>query len=283
MRPSFLAHLRPQAWPLLSAHLFMGTLLAKGWPPSRSSLVAWLIAVVLLGGGAFALEGAYGPPEAEDEPQRRSPPFLTPLGFTLLGGSLLWSVAFIPLRPGGRYFFEIVMTCVLISVLHSVPPIRLRARPGWDLLLQGLGFGFFAPMAGWCATGRGLEPRLVDLCVGGFFLFAALYPLTRIPRREGPPRPAEPSLISRLGVATSLTYALGAALVAHLWFAQALLKAHAPVAPLLVSLLAWLGVLLPWRARWSQWTPAQAKAGLYRGLVAWAITDLSLLVLLWPN
>ena len=67
------------------------------------------------------------------------------------------------------------------------------------------------------------------------------------------------------------------------WFAQACIKAHANPLYLLISLAAWLGILIPWRLHWQKVSAQQAESGMYRGLAAWAITDISVLVLLWPK
>jgi chlorophyll synthase len=195
----------------------------------------------------------------------------------------------------------------MMSVLYSVPPIRLKARAGWDLVINCLGFGFFTPMAGWAITGKPLTAPVVDACVGFGFLFAALYPMTQIYQVAEDSARGDQTLVIRMGVGRSLTCAIGAALVAHLWFLQSVLKDHhTPIevfvmtaqgvcvqgtfpkggpspAFLAFSLLAWLAVLVPWRLRWSRWTDGQHEAGMYRGLLAWGVTDLSLLILLWPR
>jgi hypothetical protein len=44
-----------------------------------------------------------------------------------------------------------------------------------------------------------------------------------------------------------------------------------------------MAVLLPWWAGWRKWSQARHEAGMYRALAAWAITDISLLALLWPR
>ncbi len=283
---AYLLHLRPAEWPTMSAHFLLGTLLAKGWPLAKGSFSAWVIFVVLMNGGTLALNSAFDQDEGDIgylKAPPKPPKYLAHFGYGLLTASLLWSLVFIRVKPGGHYFFEIVMTCVLMSVLYSVPPIRLKARAGWDLLINCGGFGFFTPMAGWVFTGRGLEPALISLCIGFGLLFAALYPLTQIYQVEEDTSRGDRTLVIRLGVGRSLSYAILATLSAHLWLAQACLKAHANPAYLLLSLGAWLGVLIPWRLRWARVTAPQAEAGMYRGLAAWAITDLSVLILLWPR
>lgn len=244
--------------------------------------------VLLLQTGSTALEAAWRP---EGAPRR----FLAPFGFVLLGASLLSSTYFIRLGPSGRYVFEIAMTCGLASLLHSIPPIRLGRRAGWSLLLQSICFGFFPPMAGWCAAGGTLGPKLVELCLGYFFLLAALACVLQIERREADLIRGHPTLVGNLGVPRSLTFALGAVVVGHLYFLQAVLRHQrslseaaltggAPSPALLVlSFAAWLGLLLPWRLRWNTWTAPQVEGGRFRALAAWAITDASLLALHWPR
>ena len=245
---AYLLHLRPTEWPIMTAHFFLGALLAKGWPAFTTgavgvngSFAAWTIFVVLMNGGTLALNSAYDQDKGDIgylKAPPKPPKYLAHFGFVLLAASLVWSMVFIRVKPGGHYFFEIVMTCVLLSILYSVPPIRLKARAGWDLLINCVGFGFFTPMAGWVFTGRGLEPVLMSLCIGFGLLFAALYPLTQIYQVEEDTQRGDQTLVIRFGIDRSLTYAIIATLSAHLWFAQACLKAHANPLYLLISLAA---------------------------------------------
>ncbi|HEU4952713.1 MAG TPA: UbiA family prenyltransferase [Holophagaceae bacterium] len=283
----YLLHLRPAEWPIMTAHFFLGTCLAVGaaWPWAWAA-AGWALFVVALNGGTLALNSAFDQDEGDIGYLKNPPPpprRLALFGYLLLAAGFLGSMAFTAIKPGGHYFFEIMMTCVLMSVLYSVPPIRLKARAGWDLLINCLGFGFFTPMAGWVLTGRGLERGLVDLCVGFFFLFAALYPLTQIYQVAEDTQRGDQTLVIRMGVGRSLTYAVLAALVAHLWFAQAALRAGRNPVFLVISLVAWLGLLLPWRARHARMSDAEHESGMYRALAAWAVTDLSVLILLWPR
>jgi 4-hydroxybenzoate polyprenyltransferase len=276
---AYLLHLRPLEWPIMTAHFFLGTLLAAGWAlPARSTLLGWFVFVALLNGGTLAINSAFDQDEG-DIGYLKSPPkppeHLLAFSSVLLGGSVL--LGWLLPRP----FFWINLACVAMSVLYSAPPVRLKARAGWDLLINCLGFGLLTPLAGWALTGRPFSPSIVAASVGFAFLFATLYPMTQIYQVAEDSRRGDRTLVIRVGVGQSLALALGAMVLAHLWFgwAVALLK-RSPV-PLFLSLGAWLVVILPWMARWRRWTDAQHEAGMYRGLVAWAITDLSLLALLW--
>jgi 1,4-dihydroxy-2-naphthoate octaprenyltransferase len=288
---AYLLHLRPLEWPIMTAHLLLGTLWAAGlraFAPGAwtFTLLGWFVFVVLLNGGTLAINSAFDKDEG-DIGYLKAPPkpprYLLHFSMVLLAASLTLALLFLKVPPKGKYFFEIVLACVLMSVLYSVPPIRLKARAGWDLIINCVGFGFFTPMAGWAITGRPLTAPVVDACVGFGFLFATLYPMTQIYQVAEDSARGDQTLVIRMGVGRSLSYALGALVVAHLWFAWAALKHGANPAFLGISLAAWLAVLVPWRLRWQRWTDAQHEAGMYRGLLAWGITDISLLILLWPR
>lgn len=282
----YILHLRPLEWPIMTAHFLLGTFLAVGTRLPKSTWAAWFIFVIALNGGTLALNSAFDQDEGDigylKQPPK-PPKHLAAFGYLLLAVSLAWSFTFAKASHGGKYFFEIVMTCVLMSILYSVPPIRLKARAGWDLVINCVGFGFFTPLAGWTFVGRGLEPTIMGLCIGFGLLFAALYPLTQIYQVEEDSRRGDSTLVIRMGVGRSLTYAIIATLAAHLWFVKACLHARVNPLPLLISLAAWLGLLIPWRLTWQKWDDKKAEGGMYRGLWAWAITDISVLILLWPK
>ena len=123
----------------------------------------------------------------------------------------------------------------------------------------------------------------MGVAIGFGFLFGALYPPTQLYQMDEDRARGDRTLAIVLGEGPSLGFAAGLALAAHLWFGWGALQLGRTPLPLLLSLAAWLGVLLPWWARWRRWSPRQHQAGMYRALAAWAVTDLSLLLLLWPR
>jgi 1,4-dihydroxy-2-naphthoate octaprenyltransferase len=118
--------------------------------------------------------------------------------------------------------------------------------------------------------------------VGFAFLFATLYPMTQIYQVEEDSRRGDRTLVIRVGVGRSLALALVAALIAHGCFAVGLQAEGRRILPLGLSLLGWIALLLPWMKHWKVMTDQQHEAGMYWGLGAWALTDISLLALLWP-
>ena len=276
----YLLHLRPLEWPIMTAHFLLGALLATGRGlPLKPSLLGWLVFVVLLNGGTLAINSAFDQDEG-DIGYLKSPPKPPEhlLGFStaLLAASagLGW---FLP-RP----FFWINLACVAMSLLYSVPPVRLKARAGWDLLVNCLGFGMLTPMAGWALTGRPFNTGILAVSAGFACLFATLYPMTQIYQVAEDQRRGDRTLVIRLGIGSSLFLALIAMLLAHACFAGGFLSAKRPILPLLLSAGAWLAVLVPWMLRWRRRSDAQHEAGMYQGLAAWAVTDLVILFFLWP-
>ncbi|BDU69343.1 hypothetical protein GETHOR_14440 [Geothrix oryzae] len=277
---AYLLHLRPLEWPIMTAHFLLGALLASGWPlVAGPALLGWLVFVALMNGGTLAINSAFDQDEGDIgylKAPPKPPDHLLTFSAVLLAASAL--LGFLLPRP----FALLNLGCVAMSILYSVPPARLKARAGWDLLINCLGFGLFTPLAGWALTGRPFSPAILRAALGFAFLFATLYPMTQIYQVAEDARRGDRTLVIRVGVGRSLGLALGAALIAHGLFAAAVLAKGRNPGFLAISLVAWLAVLLPWLARWRTWSDHRHEAGMYWGLGAWAVTDLSLLVLLWP-
>ncbi|HJW44732.1 MAG TPA: UbiA family prenyltransferase [Geothrix sp.] len=277
---AYLLHLRPLEWPIMTAHFLLGTLLAAGLDlPIRASFLGWFVFVALMNGGTLAINSAFDRDEGDIgylKAPPRPPEHLAAFSAVLLGASAL--LGFLLPLP----FALINLGCVAMSVLYSVPPARLKARAGWDLLINCLGFGLLTPLAGWALAAKPFSLAILLAALGFAFLFATLYPMTQIYQVAEDTRRGDRTLVIQVGVGRSLALALVAALLAHGCFAAAVSAAGRRPLLLLPSLLAWGGVLIPWLRNWRTWTDARHEAGMYWGLAAWAVTDLSLLVLLWP-
>ncbi|MCE1203567.1 MAG: UbiA family prenyltransferase [Holophagaceae bacterium] len=276
----YLLHLRPLEWPIMSAHFLLGTLLAAGWTlQARPTLLGWFVFVALMNGGTLAINSAFDQDEGDIgylKAPPKPPEHLAAFSSCLLGVSAL--LGFLLPLP----FALINLGCVAMSVLYSVPPPRLKARAGWDLLINCVGFGLLTPLAGWALTGRPFTRPILLASVGFAFLFATLYPMTQIYQVAEDSRRGDRTLVIQVGVGRSLGLALLSAVAAHGFFWVGILALGRDPRFLIPSLLAWTAVLLPWLRGWHTWTDQQHEAGMYWGLAAWAVTDLTLLALLWP-
>jgi 4-hydroxybenzoate polyprenyltransferase len=277
---AYILHLRPLEWPIMTAHFLLGALLAAGFslPWGRVAL-GWFIFVVLMNGGTLAINSAFDNDEG-DVGYLKSPPrvpkYLLHVSAVMLAAAFLLSRFLMP-----PVFAMVTAACVLMSVLYSVPPARLKARAGWDLIINMLGFGLLTPLAGWGLTGEPLEPWFWKICIGFAFLFGALYPATQIYQIEEDAARGDSTFVIRLGVANSLIAALLMHLAAHAMFIWALWEWGAIILPLMYSLSAWTIAILDWLINWRSLSQEQHEKRMYWLLACWAVTDAVLLWTLW--
>jgi hypothetical protein len=288
-RLDYLLHTRPVEWPIVAVHTAVGYLLAVGienavrsdrLAPAILGVVLW---VVCLNGGTLALNSAYDRDEG-DIAYLRQPP-RPPAGLAVFG------IGFMVLGLAGSFAlpleYRIVYAmCLGLSILYSAPPFRLKAVPGADWIINMWGFGTLTPYAGWAATGLplGTVGRLILL---GFCpLFAALYPLTQLYQLEEDARKGDRTFALWLGMRRSLLVVLSAAALAFGFFMLAALQSRWKSADywrwalLALAALAWGLVLFPWFQRLAHMSNRDHQRGMYRALLAWAITDLAV-VLAW--
>jgi 4-hydroxybenzoate polyprenyltransferase len=285
----YLLHTRPVEWPIVAAHTAVGYLLAVGLQnavrgaglgPALLGIGLW---VICLNGGTLALNSAYDRDESDVAYLRqppRPPAHLAGFGLSLMLAGLVGAI----LLPTG--YRAAYAGCLVLSVLYSVPPARLKAVPGADWAINMVGFGTLTPYAGWAATGIPVGPVGGLVLLGFCPLFAALYPLTQIYQFEEDARRGDRTLARTLGVRRSLLIAIGTTLAAFLLFAAAGLRAGWNSADgwrwwlLEFAAIGWGLVLWPWLRRCQGMSASEHQRGMYRALFAWALTDLAV-VLAW--
>lgn len=288
-RLDYLLHTRPVEWPIVAAHTLVGYVLAVGLTNVlrsdrlESALLGTALWVVCLNGGTLALNSAFDRDEGDVAYLRTPPPpprQLAGFGFGLMVVGLAGAML-LPLGYGLAY-----AVCLVLSVLYSVPPFRLKSVAGADWLINMLGFGTVTPYAGWAATGLPVGPVGMLVLLGFCPLFAALYPLTQIYQFEEDARRGDRTLALSLGVRRSLTVALVAAIIAFAMFTRAGLLAGWGTGeiwrwiPLTLAAAGWGAVLVPWLLRERVMTAREHQHGMYRALFAWALTDVAV-VLAW--
>ncbi len=279
----YLLHLRPLEWPIVAVHATLGWLLAGGFRPLDSrALLGLVVWVVALNGGTLALNSAFDRDDGDVAYLRQPPPVPTGLRWfagvlMLLGALLTWSL---PLPYRAAYF-----ACVVMSVLYSVPPFRLKAVGGADWLINMLGFGVATPFAGWALSGRPFGGSIALVIWSFCPLFAALYPLTQLYQMDEDLARGDRTLVLRLGTRRSLAVALAATglsfglLFGAAWQNGWRLTGEWPRwAALTCALLAWLVVLWPWYRDGRRWSSAEHQRGMYHALVAWVLTDVAVLL-----
>jgi 4-hydroxybenzoate polyprenyltransferase len=286
---AYLLHTRPAEWPIIAAHTALGYVLAVGLEgvargerlgPAALGVAAW---VVGLNGGTLAINSAFDRDEGDVAYLRSPPPpprHLSGFGLALMALGLVLAL----LLP--RPYLIVYALCVVLSLLYSVPPVRLKAVAGADWLINMWGFGTLTPLAGWAATGVPLS-RWGWLVLLAFCpLFAGFYPLTQIYQMDEDRARGDRTLVLRLGVRASLSLAVLCAAAAFAIFAAAGVAAGWTAggadiwrwAALVAAGTCWLLVLGPWLAGHARWTPASHQRGMYAALAAWGATDLAVAV-----
>lgn len=278
---SYLLHMRPAEWPIMAGHTMLGYVLAVGVPGAGSgeqfgnALLALVIWVVFLNGGTLAINSVFDKDEGDIGYLDAPPPlprYLLHFSVALLvSGQLL---AF-TLPAGFRIAYAI---CFVLSVLYSVPPFRFKAVAGVDWVINMWGFGTLTPYATWAATGRPLDPGHALVLLAFCPLFAGLYPLTQLYQFDEDRRRGDRTLALILGMRASLIVATACTLIAFALLAWAGVVLRVRTWPLAIPLAIWLGVLWPWLRRFGTWSPRQHQRGMYRALAAWAVTDLTTLI-----
>ena len=118
--------------------------------------------MVCLNGGTLALNSAFDRDEGDIAYLRRPPPpprclaGVRPRADAGRAGSR---------RSRCRAAYRVAYAvCLVLSVLYSVPPLRLKAVAGADWVINMWGFGTLTPYAGWAATGLPVERGATGWC-----------------------------------------------------------------------------------------------------------------------
>jgi 4-hydroxybenzoate polyprenyltransferase len=292
---AYLLHTRPAEWPIMAAHTFLGYLLAVGLfgfahrERLGSALLGLVVWVVGLNGGTLAVNSAFDRDEGDIAYLRNPPP--APVNLFAFGIGLMALGQLTALTTLPAAFAAVYALCFVLSILYSVPPIRLKAVAGADWLINMWGFGTFTPFAGWASTGLPLEPARGLVLLAFCPLFAALYPLTQIYQMQDDSRRGDRTLALRLGLQRSLGVALLCAGLAFALFVLAGIRAGwrlhtaadaARWAGVAIAASAWAVVLVPWMTQHAGMGTAAHQRRMYLALAAWAATDV-VVILAWAT
>jgi 4-hydroxybenzoate polyprenyltransferase len=171
---------RPWFWPLGWGGAYLGSVLAtRTWQPPAA--LATLAALAVLGplvwGAVLAVNDRYDLPSDRLNPRKATAPLVTGAltqADLLRWGRLFAVLAMVVALAVGPVFAAGTGVVLLLGWLYSVPPVRLKARPGADVAVNALVVGVLAPLAGWCLYRPVADypPVMVAL---GLLLAAAMY------------------------------------------------------------------------------------------------------------
>jgi lycopene elongase/hydratase (dihydrobisanhydrobacterioruberin-forming) len=227
---------RPWFWPVSWVPAYLGTVLAgHAWVPARADLPRSAVALLVLGpliwGAVLAQNDLHDLASDHDNPRKRTAPLVT--GAVTARRLRVWyrAIALVALGTAlfvGPLFVLGVAGVLLLGWAYSVPPLRLKTRPGWDVAVNAVVVGVVSPAAGWAITRPPWEfPWQFGLI--GLLFAAALYVPTTVTDLAADTRAGDTTFAVRFGPRFAYRVGIG------LW-----------ASALVFSLVcAWLDVLVP--------------------------------------
>ncbi len=281
-----LLHFRPRSWPIVLSHYAAGAALVWFNRPAGTdahtaatlaqAIFGGLLWAVCLNGGTLAINSAFDRDTGDIGYLDNPPP--VPRGLAWVAVAFMFAglaAALVLPRP----YLWAYAACLFLSLLYSVPPVRLKAVAGADLVINMVGYGGLTYLGGALATGgwqvAGERFHFPILMLAGSFclLFGAFYPMTQIYQIPEDAARGDRNLVIRFGVRNSLVFSLVAAGGCFALQISAGLLLH--MAPWGLAVLGavgamWIGFTAHWIARLGAYPD---KAGMYRALRLWALAD----------
>ncbi len=141
-------------------------------------------------------------------------------------------------------FLLLVAGCLVLAWAYSVPPARLKARPGADLAVNAVGIGLLAGLAGWSLAAP-LEAFPFAYIPQGLLVAAAIYVPTTLVDMEADRQAGDRTLATHLGEQRAYRIGFGAWIAANLGalvlasMGVLLPRAMVPVLVVSVPVLVW--------------------------------------------
>jgi 4-hydroxybenzoate polyprenyltransferase len=151
---------RPWFWPVSWVPAYLGTVLAgHAWLPARADAGRALVALLVLGpliwGAVLAQNDLHDLRTDRANPRKATAPLVT--GALTAGRLRIWYRVIALAAVGSALYVGPLFVLGVLGVLalgwaYSVPPLRLKTRPGWDVAVNALVVGVVSPAAGWSIT-----------------------------------------------------------------------------------------------------------------------------------
>jgi len=187
-RPSVLivAVSRPWFWPVSWVPAYLGTVLAgRAWLPEPADVPRSMVALLVLGpliwGAVLAQNDLQDLHSDRLNPRKATAPLVTGAlsathlrtAYRVITAAALGSALFV-----GPLFVLGVAGVLLLGWAYSVPPLRLKTRPGWDVAVNAVVVGVVSPAAGWSITRAPWEFPWQFALIGVLFAAALYVPTT---------------------------------------------------------------------------------------------------------
>ncbi|MEV4280850.1 UbiA prenyltransferase family protein [Actinoplanes xinjiangensis] len=151
---------RPWFWPVSWVPAYLGTVLAgHSWLPDRADAPRAAVALLVLGpliwAAVLAQNDLHDLHSDRVNPRKATAPLVTGAvsparlrsWYRLAAVACVGAALFV-----GPLFVVGVAGVLALGWAYSVPPLRLKTRPGWDVAVNALVVGLVSPAAGWAIT-----------------------------------------------------------------------------------------------------------------------------------
>jgi lycopene elongase/hydratase (dihydrobisanhydrobacterioruberin-forming) len=178
---------RPWFWPLGWAAAYLGAVMAsRSWLPPAPAVSESIAALVVLGplvwGAVLTVNDLHDLASDRHNPRKATAPLVA--GLLTEDHLTRWHwrfavLALVAAAAVGPAFIVGTGFVLLLGRLYSIPPVRLKARPGVDVAANAVVVGVLAPLAGW-SLHRPIADYPPVMILLGVLLAAALYLPTTI-------------------------------------------------------------------------------------------------------
>ena len=281
----YVLHIRLAGAPIVIAQMSVGFLLANGLHFTADTLSRWVLAAlswaVMGSGGTLALNSAFDKDEGDiaflhNPPQ--PPRLLAPFALVVMAIGLVIALL-INMR-----FVVAYLICFVMSVLYSVPPFRMKTRPGADMLISATGYGAMTVYSGWAAMDMPLIPPIPNVVASFFCLLAAWYPLTQFYQMEEDRLRGDRTLTLSIGKRNGLILATVAALAGFAFLGAEIVLRYWGLRSIgvVLSFLTWAVILTHWWFHWRKADTLYERTGMYWLVGAFAMTQVGVLLAMSP-
>lgn len=130
--------------------LLIGSYLARGHGGFTRDILIGLLLYTCIMGGVYILNQIMD----RDTDQTNRKLFLIseghiPVAHAYIEMSLLWIIGIVLSLLYGSIFVVAVVISLVLGVLYSLPPVKLKGKPILDMLANGFGYGMINCMIGW--------------------------------------------------------------------------------------------------------------------------------------
>jgi chlorophyll synthase len=151
----------PEFWIVAIFPVYIGYILAsKNIFPTVESFLALIIMGPLIMGSTLMLNEYFDRDIDRKNPRKANSPLIK--GLIEPGNALEAAIALMLIGSLTSFaisipFTVVVVSCILLSLFYSAPPLRFKSLPGADMIVNAVGLGVLCPLAGYLTVSNPQE------------------------------------------------------------------------------------------------------------------------------